>query len=76
MASGSMSSYKSVMLTIESEQEEDGRWITEVTALPGVMAYGATKAEADAKVKALARRVIADRFENGEQLPREIAAFF
>jgi predicted RNase H-like HicB family nuclease len=76
MASGSMSSYKSVMLTIESEQEEDGRWITEVTALPGVMAYGATKAEADAKVKALALRVIADRFENGEQLPREIAAFF
>jgi hypothetical protein len=40
------------------------------------MAYGATKAEADAKVKALALRVIADRFENGEQLPREIADFF
>jgi hypothetical protein len=40
-----------------------------------MMAYGATKAEADAKVKALALRVIADRFENGEQLPREIAAF-
>jgi predicted RNase H-like HicB family nuclease len=76
MASGSMSSYKSIMLTIESEQEEDGRWIAEVTALPGVMAYGATKAEADAKVKALALRVIADRFENGAQLPREIAAFF
>lgn len=64
------------MLIIESEQEEGGRWIAEVTALPGVMAYGATKAEADAKVKALALRVIADRFENGEQLPREIAAFF
>jgi predicted RNase H-like HicB family nuclease len=76
MASGSMSSYKSIMLAIESEQEEDGRWIAEVTALPGVMAYGATKAEADAKVKALALRVIADRFEHGEQLPREIAAFF
>jgi hypothetical protein len=40
------------------------------------MAYGATKAEADAKVKELALRVIADRFENGEKLPREIAAFF
>jgi len=31
------------MLTIESEQEENGRWIAEVTALPGVMAYGATQ---------------------------------
>ena len=64
------------MLTIESEQEEDGRWIAEVAALPGVMAYGATKAEAKAKVQALALRVIADRLDNGEQLPREIAKFF
>jgi predicted RNase H-like HicB family nuclease len=64
------------MLLIESEQEEDGRWIAEVVALPGVLAYGATKAEAGAKAKALALRVIADRLENGEQLPREIADFF
>lgn len=40
------------------------------------MAYGKTKAEADAKVKALALRVIADRLDNGEQLPQEIAKFF
>jgi predicted RNase H-like HicB family nuclease len=64
------------MLLVESEQEEDGRWIAEVVALPGVMAYGVTKAEANAKAKALALRVIADRLENGEQLPREIADFF
>jgi predicted RNase H-like HicB family nuclease len=64
------------MLLVGSEQEEDGRWIAEVVALPGVMAYGDTKAEADAKAKALALRVIADRLENGEQLPREIADFF
>jgi predicted RNase H-like HicB family nuclease len=57
------------MLRIESEQEEDGRWIAEVPALPGVLAYGETRAEADARVKALALRVIADRLENGEQLP-------
>jgi predicted RNase H-like HicB family nuclease len=63
-------------MIIESEQEEDGRWLAEVTALPGVMAYGTTKAEANAKVQALALRVIADRLESGEQLPREIAAFF
>jgi predicted RNase H-like HicB family nuclease len=63
-------------MIIESEQEEDGRWLAEVTALPGVMAYGTTKAEANAKVQALALRVIADRLDSGEQLPREIAAFF
>ena len=49
------------MLGIETEREDDGRWIAEVSALPGVMAYGATEAEAKSKVKALALRVIADR---------------
>lgn len=53
------------MLIVETEQEEDGRWIAEVAALPGVLAYG--KTEADAKAKALALRVIADRLDNGEQ---------
>ncbi len=64
------------MLRIESEQEEDGRWIAEVPALPGVLAYGATKADANAKVQALALRVIADRLENGEPLPGELAGVF
>ncbi len=53
------------MLKIESEREEDGRWIAEVPALPGVLTYGATEAEAHAKVKALALRVIADRPHTG-----------
>ena len=64
------------MLKIESEREEDGRWIAEVPALPGVLTYGKTEAEAHAKVKALALRVVADRLENGEPLPQEIAAVF
>ena len=64
------------MLRIETEREEDGRWIAEVPALSGVMSYGATEAEARAKVKALALRVIADRLENGEQLPHELAGMF
>jgi predicted RNase H-like HicB family nuclease len=59
------------MLRIESEQEEDGRWIAEVTALPGVLAYGKSKADASAKAQALVLRVIADRLENVEQLPGE-----
>ena len=48
---------------IEFEREEDGRWIAEISELPGVMAYGATKGEAEAAVEALALRVIADRIE-------------
>ncbi len=55
-----------MFLEIEIEQEEDGRWIAEVVELPGVMAYGATQAEAKAKVQALALRVLAERLENGE----------
>ena len=64
------------MLKIDREREEDGRWIAEVPALPGVLAYGATEAEALANVKVLALRVIADRLENGEPLPRELAGVF
>jgi predicted RNase H-like HicB family nuclease len=64
------------MLKIESEQEEDGRWIAEVPILPGVLVYGKTKSDANAKAKALALRVIADRLENGDPLPREIADMF
>jgi predicted RNase H-like HicB family nuclease len=64
------------MLRIESEQEDDGRWIAELPALPGVIAYGQSKADASAKAKALALRVIADRVENGEPLPDAIAEVF
>jgi predicted RNase H-like HicB family nuclease len=64
------------MLKIETEREEDGRWLAEVTTLPGVLAYGTSDAEARSKVQALALRVIADRIENGEPLPQEIAAVF
>jgi predicted RNase H-like HicB family nuclease len=35
--------------------------------------YGSTKADANAKAKVLALCAIADRLENGEPLPREIA---
>ncbi|MGH8469771.1 MAG: type II toxin-antitoxin system HicB family antitoxin [Gammaproteobacteria bacterium] len=53
-------------LTVETEQEEDGRWIAEVSELPGVMRYGRSRAEAIAQAEALALRVIADRIEQGE----------
>ena len=53
-------------LTIEYEQEEDGRWIAEVLELPGTLVYGKTREEATARVKALALRVIAEQIEHGE----------
>ncbi len=53
-------------LTIELEQEDDGRWIAEVVDLPGVLAYGQSREDAMARVKALALRVLADRLEQGE----------
>ena len=56
-------------LTLEVEQEADGRFLAEVTDLPGVLAYGATEGEAVARVQALALRVHADRIENGEPTP-------
>ena len=62
-------------LTIEIEQEKDGRWLTEVLEVPGVMAYGKTQEEAIAKVQTLTLRVLADRLEHGETVP-EISEIF
>ncbi len=59
-------------LQIETEREEDGRWIAEVEDLAGVMVYGETREDAIIKMKTLALRVIADRLENGESLPQQI----
>ena len=58
-----------LMLIIEIEQEDDGRFIAEIPVLPGVMAYGATREEAIAKVEAVALRTLADRVEHGEPTP-------
>ena len=55
--------------SLETEQEDDGRWIAEIADLPGVMCYGVTREEAIARTKALALRVLADRLEHGEPVP-------
>ncbi len=60
---------------VELERETDGRWIAEVVALSGVLAYGATREEALAKAEVLALRVLADRLEHGEAIP-EITGLF
>ncbi|MEO6066700.1 MAG: type II toxin-antitoxin system HicB family antitoxin [Gemmatimonadales bacterium] len=63
-------------LHIELGQEPDGRWMAEVSALPGVMAYGVTAANAMAKVQALALRVLAERLERGKAVPELLNVSF
>ena len=58
-----------MVLKVEIDREEDGRWIADVPELPGVMTYGSTRDDALMKVQALALRVIADELDNGG-LPR------
>jgi predicted RNase H-like HicB family nuclease len=54
------------------DREEDGRWIAEIEALPGVLAYGATRIEAQSKVEALALRVVADLIEADQSIPDQV----
>jgi len=46
----------SFSLAIEYYREEDGRWLADIAALPGVTAYGRTRRQATAAVEALALR--------------------
>ena len=65
-----------MLLHLEVEQETDGRWLAEVTDLPGVMAYGVTRPDAITRVQALALRSIADRMEHGEAVPELLQVNF
>jgi len=46
--------------SIETEREEDNRWIAEIPDIPGVLAYGITEDQARANAYALALRVVAE----------------
>ena len=63
---------KHVKFNLECEREEDGRWLAEVSQLPGVLAYGASANEAMTKAEVLALRVLAEQLEHAEVLPLEI----
>jgi predicted RNase H-like HicB family nuclease len=71
-----MSTQISTNFTIDTEQEEDGRWIAEVLEIPGVLAYGENQQQAIAHVQALALRVIADKLEHGDMVPFRIRSAF
>ncbi len=59
-------------LTLECEQEADGRWLAEVPQLSGVLAYGTSSDDAMKKAQVLALRVLAERLEHGEAVPVSI----
>ena len=42
---------------VETEREDDDRWIAELPAVPGALAYGSTRSEAVGRAEALALRV-------------------
>jgi predicted RNase H-like HicB family nuclease len=62
--------------TVETEKEDDGRWIAEVPELPGVLVYGETREQARANAQALALRVVAERLEHGEMAPDLVTVTF
>jgi predicted RNase H-like HicB family nuclease len=55
--------------TIDTEQEEDGRWLAEVLEIPGVLTYAPTRTAAIARAQALALRVVAEQLEHDETSP-------
>jgi predicted RNase H-like HicB family nuclease len=63
-------------LSIEFEQEADGRWFAEVPSLPGVMTYGNTRTDVGARVQAMTLRVLAERLEHGEAVPELLNVTF
>jgi predicted RNase H-like HicB family nuclease len=65
-----------MVLHLEVEQETDGRWLAEISDLPGVIAYGVTRPDAVARVQALALRSLADRMEHGEAVPEFLQVAF
>jgi predicted RNase H-like HicB family nuclease len=61
---------------VETEREDDGRWLAEVVEVPGVLAYGDTQQAALSRVQALALRVVAERLEHGEAGPELLSISF
>ena len=60
-------------IRIELEREEDGRWIAEIAAVPGVMAYGQTANDALQEVSKLLCQVLDERVSAGEITEQEAA---
>jgi len=57
---------KLVRFNLECEREEVGRWLAEVSQLPGVPASGGSANGARAEAEVLALRVLEEQLEHGE----------
>lgn len=62
--------------SIEMDREDDGRWIAEIPAIPSAMAYGSSADDAKKAVTVLALRILADRIEHGDSVPRAVLDAF
>ena len=63
------------MLTIQYEQEIDGRWVAYIPEIPGVITIDKTKEGACKKAKILAFKVMLDNVEHGESAIPSIQIF-
>lgn len=61
---------------ISFEREADGRWIAEAAGLPGALAYGNSRSEAERRVRELALRILADRIAHQEAVPDFVDRLF
>lgn len=52
---------------VEVEREEDGRWIADIPALPGVSCYGVTPDDAIRQAETLALCVIAEQLQHARR---------
>ena len=64
-----------MVLHIELDREDDGRWIAEVLELVGVMVYASSREEALRHVQVLALHALADQLQNGEVALEPTIAF-
>lgn len=65
-----------MQLTLECEQQGDGRRLAEVVGSPMVSAYGTSANAAMAKAEALALRALAERIEQDESGPQSVNISF
>jgi predicted RNase H-like HicB family nuclease len=73
---GKLSQEQGLTLDVTFDSEKDGRRIASIDAIPGCIVYGNTRAQALAKVQALALRIIAERLEYGEASPGQANVSF
>jgi len=59
-------------LTVKFDRETDGRWIADVSQLPGVLVYGRSRREALAKAQALAFAVLSSDVKHGRRDPKTL----